>query len=458
MIHIINIINEYLWSFVTLVLVGGAIYFTLRSRGVQFRHLRDMVRITLGRDTKEKNTLGSFQAFAVSLASRVGTGNLAGVASAIFVGGPGAVFWMWVMAVFGAATAFVEATLAQLYKRRGDDTYYGGPAYYMTHGLHRKWMGILFAVLIVLAFGVANQIVQSNTLITALANATGCSNVWIGLAIAAVTLVIIFGGIRRIAKFASLCVPFMAIGFILVALFVIITNIGELPRVLKLIVDDAFGIKQATGGLFGATIMLGVRRGLFSNEAGEGSAPNAAAIAETSHPVKQGLLQAFGVFIDTLVICTCTAMIILISGLHDSGNDGIILTTMALESEIGPVGKYFITTAIFLFAYSTIIANYFYGETNIRFITKSKKYVVLFRIATSVVVFVAAWVTLQEAWSMVDVMMGLMTLCNLAAIFPLSKYVWRLLDDYLRQKKAGKEPVFHRSQMPDIQSDIECWE
>lgn len=458
MIHIINIINEYLWSFVTLVLVGGAIYFTLRSRGVQFRHLRDMVRITLGRDTKEKNTLGSFQAFAVSLASRVGTGNLAGVASAIFVGGPGAVFWMWVMAVFGAATAFVEATLAQLYKRRGDDTYYGGPAYYMTHGLHRKWMGILFAVLIVLAFGVANQIVQSNTLITALANATGCSNVWIGLAIAAVTLVIIFGGIRRIAKFASLCVPFMAIGFILVALFVIITNIGELPRVLKLIVDDAFGIKQATGGLFGATIMQGVRRGLFSNEAGEGSAPNAAAIAETSHPVKQGLLQAFGVFIDTLVICTCTAMIILISGLHDSGNDGIILTTMALESEIGPVGKYFITTAIFLFAYSTIIANYFYGETNIRFITKSKKYVVLFRIATSVVIFVAAWVTLQEAWSMVDVMMGLMTLCNLAAIFPLSKYVWRLLDDYLRQKKAGKEPVFHRSQMPDIQSDIECWE
>ena len=458
MIQIINIINEYLWSFVTLVLVGGAIYFTLRSRGVQFRHLRDMVRITLGRDTKEKNTLGSFQAFAVSLASRVGTGNLAGVASAIFVGGPGAVFWMWVMAVFGAATAFVEATLAQLYKRRGDGTYYGGPAYYMTHGLHRKWMGILFAVLIVLAFGVANQIVQSNTLITALANATGCSNVWIGLAIAAVTLVIIFGGIRRIAKFASLCVPFMAIGFILVALFVIITNIGELPRVLKLIVDDAFGIKQATGGLFGATIMQGVRRGLFSNEAGEGSAPNAAAIAETSHPVKQGLLQAFGVFIDTLVICTCTAMIILISGLHDSGNDGIILTTMALESEIGPVGKYFITTAIFLFAYSTIIANYFYGETNIRFITKSKKYVVLFRIATSVVVFVAAWVTLQEAWSMVDVMMGLMTLCNLAAIFPLSKYVWRLLDDYLRQKKAGKEPVFHRSQMPDIQSDIECWE
>lgn len=458
MIHIINIINEYLWSFVTLVLVGGAIYFTLRSRGVQFRHLRDMVRITLGRDTKEKNTLGSFQAFAVSLASRVGTGNLAGVASAIFVGGPGAVFWMWVMAVFGAATAFVEATLAQLYKRRGDGTYYGGPAYYMTHGLHRKWMGILFAVLIVLAFGVANQIVQSNTLITALANATGCSNVWIGLAIAAVTLVIIFGGIRRIAKFASLCVPFMAIGFILVALFVIITNIGELPRVLKLIVDDAFGIKQATGGLFGATIMQGVRRGLFSNEAGEGSAPNAAAIAETSHPIKQGLLQAFGVFIDTLVICTCTAMIILISGLHDSGNDGIILTTMALESEIGPVGKYFITTAIFLFAYSTIIANYFYGETNIRFITKSKKYVVLFRIATSVVVFVAAWVTLQEAWSMVDVMMGLMTLCNLAAIFPLSKYVWRLLDDYLRQKKAGKEPVFHRSQMPDIQSDIECWE
>ena len=458
MIHFIDLINEYLWTLVILVLVGCAIYFTIRSRGVQFCNLRDMIRITLGRDSKEKKKIGSFQAFAVSLASRVGTGNLAGVASAIFVGGPGAIFWMWIMALLGSATAFVEATLAQLYKRKGEDSYYGGPAYYMTHGLHRKWMGILFAVLITLTFGIANQVVQSNTLISALSNASGWNGLYIGIALAVMTMVIIFGGIQRIAKFTSLCVPFMAIGFIIISLYVILTNIGELPRVFKLIFDGAFGIKQVTGGLFGATIMQGVRRGLFSNEAGEGSAPNAAAIADTSHPIKQGMIQALGVFIDTLVICTCTAMIILISGVYESDADGIILTTNALEHEIGPTGKYFITAAIFLFAYSTIIANYFYGETNIRFINSSKKYIVVFRVATGAVVLLAAWLTLQEAWSMVDVMMGLMTMCNLAAIFPLSKHVWVLLDDYLKQRKAGKEPTFHRSQMPDIQSDIDCWE
>ena len=458
MIRIIDIINEYLWLFVMVVLVGGAIYFTIRSGGVQFRNLRDMIRITLGRDSKTKNTIGSFQAFAVSLASRVGTGNLAGVASAIFVGGPGAVLWMWIMAILGSATAFVEATLAQLYKRKGDGSYYGGPAYYMTYGLHRKWMGILFAVLITLTFGIANQVVQANTLISALSNATGCDNIFIGIALAIMTLIIIFGGIRRIAKFTSLCVPFMAIGFILISIYVIVINIGEMPRVFKQIFDGAFGIKQVTGGLFGATIMQGVKRGLFSNEAGEGSSPNAAAIAETSHPIKQGLLQALGVFIDTLVICTCTSFIILISGLHDSGTDGIILTTNALESAIGPAGKYFITVAIFLFAYSTIIANYFYGETNIHFITTSKKYIIIFRLVTCAVMVISAWLTLQEAWSMVDVMMGTMTLCNLAAIFPLSKHVWPLLDDYLRQKNEGKEPAFHKTQMPEIKSEIECWD
>ncbi len=458
MIHIIDIINEYLWAFVTVLLIGSAIYFTFRARGVQFHNFRDTIRITLGRDTKEKREIGSFQAFAVSLASRVGTGNLAGVASAIFIGGPGAVFWMWVMALFGSATAFVEATLAQLFKRKGEKSYYGGPAYYMTYGLHRKWMSILFAVLITITFGLANQLVQSNTLIAALNDASGCDKVTIGIILMVMTFLIIFGGIQRIARFTSLCVPFMAIGFLLIALYVIIINLGELPRVFKLIFDGAFGIKQVAGGLFGATIMQGVKRGLFSNEAGEGSTPNAAAIAETSHPIKQGLLQAFGVFIDTLLICTCTALIILISGKFNSGDDGIILTSNALEAEIGPAGKYFIIIAIFLFAYSTIIANYFYGETNIRFITSSKKVLFAFRIVTGVTLLAAAWFTLQEAWSLVDVMMGCMTICNLAAILPLSKYVWRLLDDYKAQKKAGKEPTFHKSQMPDIESDIECWD
>lgn len=458
MIDIVNAINEYLWAVVILLLVVCAVYFTIRSGFVQFHNMRDMIRITLGRDTKEKNKIGSFEAFTVSLASRVGTGNLAGVASAIFVGGPGAVFWMWLMALLGSALAFVEATLAQLFKRKSEDSYYGGPAYYMMHGLHKKWMGIVFAVIITLTFGVANQLVQSNTLIDSFNETFGIDKCYIGGTIGVLTLIIIFGGIHRIANFTSRMVPFMAIGFLLIALYVVIMNINELPRVFKLIFDGAFGIKQVAGGLFGATIMQGIRRGLFSNEAGEGSSPNAAAIAETSHPVKQGLLQTLGVFIDTIVICSCTAMIILISGLQDSGFDGIILTTHALESEIGPAGRYFIMAAIFLFAYSTIIANYFYGEVNIAFITSSKVALTVFRIVTGIILFVASVLSLQEAWSFVDLMMGVMTAFNLCALILLSKYVWRLLDDYKKQKKAGKEPTFHKSTLQEIQSDIECWD
>ena len=285
MFEVLDILNDYLWTYVVVtLLVFCAIYFTIRIRGAQFRMLRDMLRVIVERPDGH---IGSFQAFAVSLSSRVGTGNLAGVASAIFVGGPGAVFWMWMMALFGAATAFVEATLAQLYKRRGEDSFYGGPAYYMQYGLHRKWMGVLFAVLITITFGMANQIIQSNTLCTALADALPLDIRWIGMWLTLATLIIIFGGIRRISHFASIVVPFMAVGYIIIAIVVIGMNIAEIPAMLALIVKSAFGLEQAVGGAFGVAVMQGVKRGLFSNEAGEGSAPNAAAIAHTSHPVKQ---------------------------------------------------------------------------------------------------------------------------------------------------------------------------
>lgn len=471
MIAVIDIINEYLWLGIIVLLVGCALYFTFITRGVQFSMMKDMLKITFCKEKKNDDdsssqdlaqkkikSIGSFQAFAVALSSRVGTGNLAGVASAIFVGGPGAVFWMWIMALLGSATAFVEATLAQLYKRKGETSFYGGPAYYMQTGLKRRWMGVLFAVLITLTFGIANQIVQSNTLIDALSNSFGWDKLIVGIILCAATLAIIFGGIHRISHFASLCVPFMAVGFILLSLYVFVTNITTIPSVLQLIFEEAFGVRQAAGGMVGAAIMQGVKRGLFSNEAGEGSAPNAAAIAHTSHPVKQGLIQAFGVFIDTLVICSCTAFIILISGLQNSGYDGIILTTHALESEIGPVGRYFITAAIFLFAYSTIIANYFYGETNIRFITRKKRYVQVFRVFTGAVIVIGAIVTLQTAWSIVDVCMGIMTAVNLTAIVLLSPKVVTLLKDYKRQKKEGKNPVFDKEIMPDIKDDLEGWE
>lgn len=454
---ILDTINDFLWSYIVIaLLVFCAIYFTFRTRFIQFRRIPDMIHVLFQRESNAK--IGPFQAFAVALSSRVGTGNLAGVASAIFVGGPGAVFWMWVMALFGSATAFVESTLAQLYKRKGSDSYYGGPAYYMQYGLHARWMGVLFAVLITLTFGLANQIVQSTTLCDSISDTFSMSKAVVGIVVTIATLIIIFGGIQRISHFASLVVPFMAVSFILLSVVIVIMNITQIPYVMKLIFESAFGFDSFAGGAVGVAVMQGVKRGLFSNEAGEGSAPNAAAIAETSHPVKQGLLQAFGVFIDTLVICTCTSFIILISGKYDCGKDGILLTAEALHSEIGSFGRYFISVAIFLFAYSTIIANYFYGETNIRFITNKKWAVTCFRLLTAVVIMYGALTTLQTAFSIVDIVMGLMTITNLIAIFLLSPKVFRLLKDYMEQAKKGKNPEFHRSAMKDIESDLECWE
>lgn len=458
---ILKLINDFLWTYVLIaMLVLCALYFTLRTRFVQFRMFFHMVKLMFrdkddtNKQENDQQRIGSFHAFAVALSSRVGTGNLAGVASAICVGGPGAVFWMWIMALLGSATAFVEATLAQLYKKRGEGSYYGGPAYYMQQGLGLKWMGVLFAVLITITFGMANQIVQSNTLCDALSDTFMFNKLWVGILLTAATLVIIFGGIQRISRFASIVVPIMAVGYLILSVFIIAMNITELPHIFRLILDSAFGVEQVAGGAVGAAVMQGVKRGLFSNEAGEGSAPNAAAIAETSHPVKQGLIQALGVFTDTLLICTCTAAIILLSGQYNSGADGIILTTNALESEIGVVGRYFITLAIFLFAYSTIIANYFYGETNVRFVTDKKWAVTLFRIITGITILLGAFLSLQEAFSIVDICMGLMTMTNLIAITLLSPKVFLLLKDYEGQRKAKRNPTLRKEQ---LDYDVDCW-
>ena len=465
----IDAANDFLWTYIVItMLVACALFFTFRLRGMQFRLLGEMWRLlassfqtekgTADENGKKRKTINSFQAFAVSLSSRVGTGNLAGVASAIFVGGPGAVFWMWIMALLGSATAFAEATLAQLYKRKGEDSFYGGPAYYMTFGLHRRWMGVLFAVLITITFGFANQIVQSNTLCDALSESLTINKGVVGGILAAMTLAIVFGGIQRISKFSALVVPFMAIGYILLALFIVITNITIIPQVIETIIKSAFGVQQAAGGMVGAAILQGVKRGLFSNEAGEGSAPNAAATATISHPVKQGILQALGVFTDTLLICTCTAFIILIAGRYNENLDGILLTSASIVAEVGEAGRWFLTIAIFLFAYSTIIANYFYGENNIRFVTKKRWPIQLFRLCTGAFVLVGGMITLQTAWTFVDVMMGLMTIVNLIAIFWLSPKAVRLFQDYMSQRKSGKEPEFHRQSMPDVAPDLDAWE
>lgn len=451
-------INDFVWTYVVItMLVCCAIYYTWKLRGVQFTHIGQMLRDLTGKGPAQKKgkTISSFQAFAVSLSSRVGTGNLAGVASAIFVGGPGAVFWMWVMALLGASTAFMEATLAQLFKRKGEDSFYGGPAYYMQYGLKRRWMGILFAIFIIYGFGLANQIVQSNTLCDALSNSFSIPPQSVAFVLTAFTLIIIFGGIQRIARFSALVVPFMAIGYLILSLIILFMNLEKIPDMLELIIKSAFGWEQAAGGAVGTAIMQGVKRGLFSNEAGEGSAPNAAATANISHPVKQGLLQSFGVFVDTLVICTCTAIIIILSGLYDSGADGIILTSNAMDFHLGTMGKWFLTAAITLFAYSTIIANYFYGEANIRFISKNKWGLFAFRIASGIVVLAGGFMTLQQAWCLVDLAMALMTILNLIAVTMLSKYAFKLLEDYKRQKKEGKDPEFDKKIFTD--TDLEAW-
>ena len=465
MLELLNQVNDALWGYLIIAaLVGCGLWFTWRTRFVQFRMVGEMLRLLTDSSVRPKGSerhISSFQAFAVSLASRVGTGNLAGVATAIAVGGPGAVFWMWVMALVGSATAFVESTLGQLFKLPHKDSFIGGPAYYIQRGLHCRWMAVLFAVLITVSFGLANNSVQANTICGAMEGAFGWNHLVVGVVLMLLTLVIVFGGIQRIAKVSSVLVPVMAVGYFLLSVVIIVMNIQLVPHVLKLIVESAFGMEQAVGGTLGAAIMNGVKRGLFSNEAGEGSAPNAAATAAVSHPVKQGLIQALGVFTDTLVVCSCTAFIILISGLYTSSElNGIVLTQSALESEVGSWGPVFIAVAIFLFAYSSIIGNYYYGEANVRFMTSSRSAMTVYRLLSGgVMVMFGAWTTLEVVWSMIDLCMALLTACNLVAIVLLGMYVFRLLDDYRQQKRNGiKDPVFHRRLLPEIEQEIECWE
>ena len=473
--ELITLVNDAIWGYVLIfVLVACGVWFTFKTRFVQFRMVGEMFGLltdsavnTVEEQVKEQKKgetskhISSFQAFAVSVATRVGTGNLAGVASAIAIGGPGSVFWMWLIALIGSATAFVESTLAQLYKQKHKDSFIGGPAYYIQKGLKQRWMAITFAILITCQFGLSNNSIQANPSCGAMQEAFGWSPIWVGLFLATLALFIVFGGIQRIAQVSAVLVPVMAVGYLLLAIVIIIMNIGLIPDVFKIIVEDAFGIQQIAGGGIGATIINGVKRGLFSNEAGEGSAPNVAATASVSHPVKQGLIQALGVFTDTLLVCSCTSFIILISGLYKVPElNGIALTQTALQSEVGAMGPIFIAVAILLFAFSSIIGNYYYGEANIRFITPNNTVMTIYRICSAgVMVMFGALASFELVWNIVDFFMAFLTACNLIAIVILGRYAFRLLDDYRQQKRKGiKEPVFHRRQLPEIEDEIECWE
>ena len=461
--EILNTINDVFWSYILVVsLLGCALWFTVKTKFVQFRMLGEMIRQLSESTSKQRGRehhISSFQAFMVSLASRIGTGNLAGVATAITIGGPGAIFWMWVVALLGSSSAFIESTLAQLYKEPGKDSYIGGPAYYMKKGLKQPWMGILFSILIIFTFSFAFNSVQSNTICAAFQQAFQIESQTMGIILTTLSLLIFFGGIQRIAKVSSIIVPIMALGYIILAIIIIGMNINHIPEVFKLIINNAFGWQQTLGGGIGIAVMQGIKRGLFSNEAGMGSAPNVAATADVTHPVKQGLIQALGVFTDTLIICTCTAFIILFSGVPLTGEtNGVQLTQLALSNEIGNWGSLYVAIAILFFAYSSIIGNYYYGEANIQYITKNKTIIIIFRLLSGGMVLFGSLASLDLVWNLADVCMGLMTICNLIAIVLLGKYAFRLLEDYRYQKRNGiSNPIFTKNKMQDIEADIECW-
>lgn len=457
--NIVGATNDFLWSkLLIIMLVSIGFYFTFKSRFLQIRLVKEMVRVLKEGTTGSKDGISPFQAFCISMAARVGTGNITGIAIAIALGGPGAVFWMWIIAIIGSASSFVESTLAQVYKVKDKEGFRGGPAYYMEKGLNKRWMGALFAILITLSFGLVFNAVQSNTITVAFENSFGTDRLTLGIIMTVIFAAIIFGGVKRIAKMSEYIVIVLAVLYIGVALFIVLTNITKMPEVLSLIVKNAFGLEQAVGGSLGAALMNGVKRGLFSNEAGMGSAPNAAATAVTSHPVKQGLIQAFGVLTDTLIICTSTAFIILFSDAYKQPElSGIELTQAALSTHIGSWASGFLAIMVLLFAFSTLIGNYYYGETNIEFLNTNKAWLMLYRISVLAMVIFGSVAQVQLVWDLADLFMGFMVIVNLIAILLLSKVAFAALTDYMEQKKAGKDPVFYKDSIGNLEN-IECWE
>ncbi|MGB2579188.1 AGCS family alanine or glycine:cation symporter [Elusimicrobium simillimum] len=457
--NIITAINDNFLGYILMFsLVGAGIYFTLITRGVQFTNIREMMRLLVASEEEAtKHHISPFQAFAISTAARVGTGNIAGVAIAITTAGPGAIFWMWAIAVVSSASAFVESTLAQIYKVKDGKHFRGGPAYYMQYGLGKRWLGVAFAVIISLTFGFVFNSVQSNTISQAFCSSFSVSTWVSGIIVCIITAIIIFGGLKRIAHFTQVIVPFFAITYILLTLVVVIINIDKLPAVIADIFTQAFSLRNIAGGTLGATIMMGARRGLFSNEAGMGSAPNAAATAKVSHPVKQGYVQALSVFVDTLIICSCTAFIVLLSDYQSSDAVGIALTQFSLTQSIGAAGGYFITFCLFLFAFTSIIGNYYYGQSNIQFITQNKNVMLAFRVLVIGMVMFGALTEVAVVWNLADLFMAVMAIMNIVSIILLGKFAVAALQDYLAQKKNGiKEPVFNPANIKGL-TNTQVW-
>jgi AGCS family alanine or glycine:cation symporter len=442
--NLIDPVSHFIYTYILIyVLLGAGIYFTICTRFVQIRHFPRMLRLMVS-SGDAAGGISSFQAFAVGLASRVGTGNIAGVAIALTLGGPGAIFWMWVVALVGMATGFVEATLAQIFKVTAPDgSFRGGPAYYIQRGLRSRPGGVLFAVLLLFTFGIAFNMVQANTVADVLVNAHSITEGWTAIALVVLAAPVLFGGVKRIASVSGYVLPVMALVYIVVALVIIVMHINLTGHTLRLIVDSAFGIGPAAAGIAGgvsAAMLNGIKRGLFSNEAGMGSAPNAAATATTDHPAKQGLIQSLGVFVDTMCVSTATALIILFSGVYTPGKTaesaGAALTQAALTKEFGTAGTWLMTVLVCVFAFSSVLGNYSYAEVNLDYLGASKTVIHVFRLVVLAGVAAGSVVALKLVWAFADVSMGVMALVNLTAIVLLSRWAFAALKDY----DAGHTP------------------
>lgn len=459
----VNVVNGPLWDGLILLLLGTGLFFTLATGFVQVRLFGRSVKEMLSgrKQGNDPHGITPFQAFVTGLASRVGVGNIAGVAIAISVGGPGAVFWMWVVALIGMSSAFAESSLAQLFKVRDHENghFRGGPAYYITQGLGQRWLGILFALSLIFCFGFVYEAVQSNTIAAAAELAWGWNKHAVGVALMILTAPIIFGGIRRVAKWSEAIVPVMAVLYLLMALYIVAANIEMVPQVFGLIFNNAFNFDAAGGGLLGGlisqTMMMGIKRGLYSNEAGQGSAPNAAAAAEVKHPVSQGMIQMLGVFVDTIIVCSCTAFIVLVSGVPSGGDySGAQITQMAIVAQVGDWGADFLAVVLFMFAFSTIIGNYAYAESNVQFIKSHWLILALFRMGVLGMVYFGSVSSVPLVWDMADMAMGTMAWINLIAILLLSPLVFLLLKDYTAKLKMGKAPEFKLSEHPGLKRRV----
>ncbi|MEP1216920.1 MAG: alanine/glycine:cation symporter family protein [Marinobacter sp.] len=465
MTAIVDFLNSILWGYVLVYgLLGVGVFFTIRLGFLQFLNFGEMIRAIRGSRESDVHGISPFQALCTSLASRVGTGNLAGVAVALYLGGAGAIFWMWMVALVGMATGYAESTLAQLYKvRDGKGQYRGGPAVYITKGLNAPWAGSIFAVCLILSFGLVFNAVQANSIADAMEGAFGVPKFWVGVVIAVLAGVVIFGGLRSIVRFAELVVPLMAGIYVLIAMVIMAINITEVPGVLLTIVKSAFGLEEAAGGAAGsitAAMLNGIKRGLFSNEAGMGSAPNIAATATPAphHPSSQGLVQGFGVFVDTIIICTATAVMILLSGVMEpgSGVTGTQLTQDAMQSHIGDFGAYFIAIAILFFAFTSIVANYTYAENALIHLGGDNNIAItLLRTAVLGMVVWGGYEAVVTVFNAADASMGLMATINLIAIVMLSGTVVKLTRDYLAQRKQGEVPHFKSKDYPELHEKID---